>query len=122
MTVPVAVVGVSAAGKSTLVLQLRLRGYDAHCVPQEHSSVRDLAWELGYRYVVVLDADIETVRLRREVGYGPERVQIERDRLKAAFARAVVHLRTDGLDPREVVDRVESALRKKGVEPDRRNA
>ena len=122
MSVPVAVVGVSAAGKSTLAELLRLHGYDAHCLPQEHSTVRDLALELGYRYVVVLDAEIETVRCRRQVGYGPERVEAERDRLKAAMARAVIHLNTDGLEPREVADRVELALRKKGVEPDRRNA
>ena len=122
MSVPVAVVGVSAAGKSTLAEHLRLRGYDAHCLPQEHSSVRDLARALGYRYVVVLDAEIETVHRRRRVGYGPERVQVERERLKAAIARAVVYVHTDGLEPGEVADRVEAALRRKGVEPDRRNA
>ncbi len=122
MTVPVAIVGVSAAGKSTLESQLRRRGYDAHCLPQEHSSVRDLARALGYRYVVVLDAEIETVRRRRRVGYGPERVQTERQRLRSAIERAVVHLHTDGLGPEEVADRVEAALRRKGVEPDRRNA
>ena len=122
MPAPVAVVGVSAAGKSTLERILRLRGYDARCLPQEHSSVRDLALELGYHYVVVLDADLETVRMRRKVGYGQERIRIERERLRGAMARAVIHLHTDGLDPVGVADRVEAALRKKGVEPDHRNA
>ncbi len=122
MSVPIAIVGVSAAGKSTLAQQLQLRGYDAHCLPQEHSSVRDLALELGYDHVVVLDAEIETVRGRRQVGYGAERVLTERERLKEVIARAVIHLHTDGLAPGEVADRVEAALRRKGVEPDRRNA
>ena len=118
----VAIVGVSAAGKSTLAESLRERGYDAHCLPQEHSSVRDLALELGYRHVVVLLASIEAVRRRRRVGYGTERVEIERGRLKSAMARAVVCVDTDRLTPQEVADRVEAALRQKGVEPDRRNA
>ena len=122
MPAPVAVVGVSAAGKSILARILRLRGFDAHCLPQEHSSVRDLALELGYHYVVVLDAELDTVRMRRMVGYGQERILVERERLGAAMARAVIHLHTDGLDPVAVADRVEAALRKKGVEPDRRNA
>lgn len=122
MSVRVAIVGVSAAGKSTLAESLRERGYDAHCLPQEHSSVRDLARELGYGHVVVLLASIEAVRRRRRVGYGTERVEIERGRLKSAMARAVVCVDTDRLTPQEVADRVEAALRQKGVEPDRRNA
>jgi predicted kinase len=122
MDTPVAIVGVSAAGKSTLAELLRQRGYAAHSLPQEHSSVRDLALELGYRHVVVLDAEIETVRSRRRVSYGPERLEVERQRLQAACGRAVIHLHTDGLTPLEVADRVEIALREKGVEPDRRNA
>ena len=118
----IAVVGISASGKSTLAQELCARGYDVHCLPQEHSGVRDLALKLGYDLVVVLDAEIETVRRRRQVGYGPERLQTERERLSAAIARALLHLHTDDLNAAGVADRVEAALRMKGVEPDRDNA
>jgi len=122
MAVRVAVEGVSAAGKTTLAGILGGRGFNVHCLPQEHSCVRDLAMALGYVHVVVLDAEFETVRRRRAVGYGPAMVREERRRLGAAIARADAYVRTDRLTPLEVADIVDAALRRRGVEPDRRHA
>lgn len=119
MTLRVAVIGVSASGKSTLQENLRRRGIDAHALPQEHSVVRDLPARCGYHLVVVLDAEMATIRRRRSVGWGDERLRVERARLRVPKARAILCLKTDGLTSEQVADAAEAAVRKWEVRQDR---
>jgi hypothetical protein len=61
----IAVVGPCASGKSTLVRALRMHGYDAHVTSQEHSAVPGLWRRSDPGIVIALNADLESIRLRR---------------------------------------------------------
>lgn len=110
-TFKVAVVGVCASGKSTLVRGLRELGYDAYSVAQEHSGVPYLWSRREPAFVVVLDAAFETVRQRRSVSYGPDRIDEQRRRLAHALEHAQLVLPTDDLTIEQVRDTVAAAIR-----------
>lgn len=101
----VAVVGVCAAGKSTLVDGLNQVGVRAVSVPQEHSVVRRL-WERLHPEVnilVMLDARYETTKRRRPtIMYGPERLEEQRTRLHLARQFCHIYLHTDDMSITEV--------------------
>lgn len=118
----IAIVGVCAAGKSTLARGLRELGYEAYSVPQEHSVVRRLYRKKNPDLLIVLDARWETTRQRRpDIGYGPERLEEQRERLKYARAECDLYLPTDGLSVAEVlaaaVDLAESWRARHGTGP-----
>jgi hypothetical protein len=101
----VAIVGVCAAGKSTLMQGLNRIGIKAVSVPQEHSVVRRL-WERLHpesNVLVVLDAEHATTKRRRPlITYGPERLEEQRRRLAPALAEADLYVATDDLDVDQV--------------------
>ncbi len=105
----IAIVGVCASGKTTLAEGLAQVGIKAHTVPQEHSVVRRL-WEKLHpecNILVMLDARWETTKLRRpHIGYGPERLAEQRDRLKTAREVSDLYLPTDDLS----IDQVRQAV------------
>lgn len=105
-----AVVGVCAAGKSTLVAGLRGLGINAYAVAQEHSGVPYLWRRQEPDFLVMLDAEWETVRRRRAVTYGPERVAEQRERLRHARQHADLYLPTDLLSIEQVREAVRAAL------------
>jgi RNase adaptor protein for sRNA GlmZ degradation len=99
----IAVVGVCASGKTTLVGGLRELGYSAVNVPQEHSVVRALWERKNPDLLVMLDARWETTKRRRpEIAYGPERLDDQRRRLQTARERCDLYLPTDDLTEVEV--------------------
>lgn len=103
----IAVVGVCASGKTTLVRGLQELGYNAVNVAQEHSGVPYLWTKKNPDLVVLLDARWETTKRRRpEIGYGPERLEEQRHRLRHAREHADLLLPTDELDVAAVRDRV----------------
>lgn len=106
----IAVVGVCASGKSTLVRGLRELGYDAYAVAQEHSSVPYLWSRREPAFVVCLDAEYETVRRRRSVTFGPERLTEQRRRLQHAREHCDFFLATDPYSIEEVRARVVAAI------------
>ena len=61
----IVVVGSCATGKSTLVAALRERGFDASANGQEHSEIPTLWNHTSPDIVVLLEADLETIRARR---------------------------------------------------------
>lgn len=102
----VAVVGPCTSGKTTLVAALSARGVRAVSVAQEHSNVPTLYRRARADLLVYLDVTFAEAQRRREVAWGPERLEAEGERLAAARAAADLVLLTDGLDPVEVADRV----------------
>ncbi len=99
----IAVVGVCAAGKSTLARGLQEAGYEAYSVPQEHSVVRRLYAKKQPDLLIMLDARWETTRRRRpDISYGPERLEEQRQRLRYARDECHLYLPTDGLTIAEV--------------------
>ncbi len=102
----VAVVGVCASGKSTLVSALKQFGIEAVDVAQEHSLVPYM-WQVITRpdVLIFLDANVETVRARwpyrGEVNFVDEQVR----RLAHAREHADVIIHVDELNEQQVLAR-----------------
>ena len=80
----IAIVGVCASGKTTLVAGLRAAGYDAYNVAQEHSCIRK----------------------RRQVFWDESRLVTQHKRLADARAHADLYIQTDSLTVKQVRDKV----------------
>ena len=107
----VAVVGPCSAGKSTLVQRLKSQGYNIRAVCQEHSYVPDMWCRVARTDILIyLDATMETIVRRRQVGWGQERLNVQKDRLRHALAHADLYLATDTLTPDAVAQQVAAFL------------
>jgi hypothetical protein len=101
----IAVVGVCASGKSTLVEGLRARGYDVCQVAQEHSYVPDM-WQRGARpnTLIHLDAGLECIRRRRGDDQWPGWIRaLQVERLRHARAHCDLYILTDLLSREKVL-------------------
>ena len=98
------VVGVSAAGKSTLVRALRALGYDARPVSQEHSGVATLWRQFGLpRALIYLHVAAEQQPSRRpDVSWTPAAHAEEVERLAHARAHADLTLDTTAMTAEQV--------------------
>jgi thymidylate kinase len=101
----IAVVGVCASGKTTLVNALGAHGYRARRVSQEHSYVPDMWLRLTMPDILIyLDASLETIRLRRNDDQWPEWIwDLQVGRLSHARSHCDLYLVTDPLTPSEVL-------------------
>ncbi len=108
----VGIVGPCAAGKSTLIQNLRGRGYRLKHIAQEHSYVPDM-WQRLTRpdVLVFLDVSFEESNRRRPMPWREADYAEQQHRLRHARAHADFYLLTDGLTPEEVAARVEAFLR-----------
>jgi deoxyadenosine/deoxycytidine kinase len=114
----IAVVGVCASGKSTLVRGLQARGWNARHVVQEHSYVPDM-WQRITQpdLLICLDASLEIIRQRRRDPEMPAwLIDEERHRLRHAREFCALYVQTDMLTPDQVLGR---ALEFLGVIEDR---
>lgn len=102
----IAVVGVCASGKTTLVRGLREAGYDAYNVAQEHSGIHDFWSKRQPDLLVMIDATLPAIKKRRSVSWDEERLVVQHKRLADARANADLYLQTDALDADEVRQRV----------------
>jgi chloramphenicol 3-O-phosphotransferase len=101
----VVVVGHCAAGKSSLVEQLRHDGIDAVTAAQEHSAVPELWKHSGAEVLVFLDVDLETVRKRRGSDWSEAIYSAQETRLIAARRSADLIIDTAKSPLDEVADR-----------------
>lgn len=102
----VAVVGPCTSGKTTLVHALREAGYDARQPAQEHSYVPDMWQRLTQPDVLIyLDVTYEAARQRREIAWGPERLEAEAGRLAHARTHCDLYVQTAGLTIEQVRER-----------------
>ena len=108
----IVVAGVCVSGKTTLVKSLRDLGIDAHNVAQEHSTVIKLWNHKEPDILVVLDAQLETIRQRRTVPWGEERLAVQRQRLYDAVEHADLYIQTDELSREEIVSSVLEYIRR----------
>jgi len=100
----ISVVGPCASGKSTVVRALRMHGYDAHVTSQEHSAIPTLWSRQDPSVLIALQADLESVRLRRRNPRWSRAVwQAQQDRLADAFAHADYLADTSNLNANQVV-------------------
>ena len=115
----VKIVGISAAGKSTLVVGLRRLGYDARPVAQEHSQVPDM-WQRirPPHWLIFLDADLPTQGARRpDVSWNERWRRTELQRLENARSHADLIIDTSLLTPENVLQQAVDFLRLRRVLP-----
>lgn len=110
----VAVVGVCASGKTSLVKQLQNNGIDAYNVAQEHSGIPRLWRRRCPDVLVLLDVNLAQARQRRNVPWGEERLTVQRQRLEDARNHADIVIQTDGLTIEEVAQKVVEYI-KRGI-------
>lgn len=109
----IAIVGVCASGKTTLVGGLRAAGFDAYNVAQEHSCIHNF-WDKHHPDVLVMiDATLPAIKKRRLVFWTEERLVTQHKRLADARAHADLYLQTDELDAAAVLARVVAFLSNK---------
>ena len=113
----VKIVGVSASGKSTLVQALRVRGYNARPVSQEHSNVPDLWQQFDKpRVLILLDVTLDAQRQRRpDVTWTRAWHFTELNRLHHARSRADLQVNTSDLTPAQVLEIVLVFLEHAGI-------
>jgi guanylate kinase len=115
----IVVVGPCAAGKSTLVGNLRPKGYDIRSCVQEHSYMPDL-WRRFSRadVLIFLDAQLSTIARRQgRSDWTEERLDVQHRRLAHARKHCDYYLQTDDLTRKEVAEYVERFLRGKQIVP-----
>ena len=98
------IVGPCASGKSTLVRALRMHEYDAHATSQEHSAIPTLWSTRQPTTLIALQADLESVRLRRQDARWSREIWIEQqERLLNAFENADYIANTSNRNANDVV-------------------
>ncbi len=113
MNPEIMIVGVCAAGKSTLVQRLREMGYIVETVSQEHSSNPFLWKRREPFFLVVLDCELGTARERRQREIPENRFLVQKNKLKKARENCDFFLRTDSLTVEESAQRILEAYRGK---------
>jgi shikimate kinase len=115
----VVVVGPCAAGKTTLVGNLRPLGYNIRSCSQEHSFAPRLWRDFSKAEVLVfLDAELSTIaRRQNRSDWTQSRLDAQRHRLAHAREHCDFYLQTDELTQDQVAHAVEVFLRARGVVP-----
>ena len=105
------IVGPCAAGKSTLVEQLRSQGFNAKHIAQEHSYVKDM-WVLIAQpdYLIYLDVSFEISCQRNESTWSRKIFDDQVERLVHARKNADLYIDTNDKTPREILKVVMSFL------------
>jgi len=114
----VVVIGPCAAGKTTLVSRLIEEGISAVSPAQEHTLIPDLYRHRGEGMVVYLDVSFEEAARRRDIDWGPERLQEQKDFMDSSRRAADVYILTDDLSPDEIAERVLRAVRNRSESPE----
>lgn len=107
----IAIVGPCSSGKSTLVRELRARGYNAREVVQEHSFTPTM-WQRITQpdLLIYLDVSWQVARQRRPTDAKPVWWDELARRLRHARQHADLYVHTDELTPGEVLERVMTFL------------
>jgi deoxyadenosine/deoxycytidine kinase len=109
----IVIVGVCAAGKTTLAESLKRLGYDADTVAQEHSHVPTLYRHTSPDVVIYLDASFATIKKRREIDWDESFLAEQQARLADAHSACDLYVKTDSLNADQVFRRVRRWLEKK---------
>ena len=106
MALKIAIVGVCASGKTTLVAGLKAAGFDAYNVAQEHSGIHDFWAKRHPDILVMIDATMPAIHKRRVVYWDESRLEVQHKRLADAKAHADLYIQTDKYNAQEVRDKV----------------
>jgi len=101
----IGVVGPCAAGKSTLVSDLRSRGYQARHIAQEHSYVQDMWKQISNPDILVyLDVSFEISIMRTSSNWARVIYEKQVQRLLHAKQHADLYINTNDLSPEQVIE------------------
>jgi thymidylate kinase len=104
-TTVLGIVGPCAAGKSTLVDQLRSRGYRAKHIAQEHSYVQDMWAQIAQPdFLIYLDVTYEVSCQRTRSNWSRKIFENQVERLNHARENADLFVDTVGKNPEEVFE------------------
>jgi thymidylate kinase len=107
----IGVVGPCAAGKSTLVKELRERGIQVRHIAQEHSYVQDMWRQIAKPDILIyLDVSFEISKKRSDASWTRDIYQNQLDRLLHARDNADVYIATDDKTPQQVFELVIDAI------------
>ncbi|HEY9077271.1 MAG TPA: hypothetical protein VIO61_12120 [Anaerolineaceae bacterium] len=105
--IKIGIVGPCAAGKSTLIRELKNIGVDARHIAQEHSGVKDMWQRLVHPDLLVfLDASFEETVRRKSLNWREGEYEEQQRRLAHARDHADLYIFTDGLTVKQVLDRI----------------
>jgi deoxyadenosine/deoxycytidine kinase len=103
----IGIVGPCAAGKTTLVRELRARGYTVRHIAQEHSYVPYMWQRIAHPDLLVfLDVSYPVTLQRRRLNWSQAEYQEQLRRLQHARQHADLILDTDPLTPEAIVERL----------------
>ncbi len=103
----IGLVGPCAAGKTTLASRLRLLGYQARHIAQEHSYVPNMWQRITNPDVLIyLSVSYENTLIRRKMNWTEAEFQEQLYRLRHAIAHADLTINTDPLSPDQVLEQV----------------
>jgi len=101
----IGVVGPCAAGKSTLVAELRTRGYQARHIAQEHSYVQDMWKQISNPDILIyLDVSFEISMKRTDSNWSRVIYDNQIQRLVHAKKHADLYINTDDLFTEQVLE------------------
>lgn len=106
----IVVVGPCASGKSSLAAALQQLGYDAVVSGQEHSEIASLWARAAPDIVIVLTADIASVRARRGESWPEWLHDVQMGRLEQAMLNADLVIDTSLLDAFAVLSQATAYL------------
>jgi len=113
----IGVVGPCAAGKTTLIGNLKLHGIEARHIAQEHSYVADMWQRLTNPQVLIyLDISYPLTMKRRKIDWTLPEYEEQIYRLRHARQNASVYIQTDDLTPVEVLQKVLAFLETANLE------
>lgn len=109
----VGVVGVCAAGKSTLIDSLKAHGVRTKHIAQEHSYVQDM-WKRITKpdLLIFLDASYPVTLARRRLDWQEADWAEQQHRLTHARQHADLYVNTDQLSPAQVLQTVLTFIEK----------
>jgi hypothetical protein len=107
MKLMIGVVGPCAAGKTTLVSGLRMAGYEARHIAQEHSYVADMWKRLtNPDRLVYLHVSYPLTLIRRNLDWTETEYCEQIHRLRHGRQFADFYVDTDALTPQQVLEQV----------------
>lgn len=112
------IVGPCSSGKSTLIGNLKQKGYICRHIAQEHSYVPDMWLKISNpRVLIYLDVEYETSLQRKYLNLTPQEFEEQKKRLLHARQNAQIYLHTNPYSPQEVYQYVLDSLEDLGIAP-----
>jgi cytidylate kinase len=111
----IGIVGPCAAGKSTLIAELRKHGYKTKHIAQEHSYVPDMWRKITNPDILIyLDVTYPVSMQRRKLDWNEAEFLRQVERLRNARQHADLYIQTDHLSISDVRQRVFQFLTEAG--------